>query len=41
MELFFQDDFSYKEINEIVPENPAAIRKTIQRFREDVKGNVL
>jgi DNA-directed RNA polymerase specialized sigma24 family protein len=39
--LYLIEGMSYKEIDQVVPENMAAIRKTVQRVREEIKQHVL
>lgn len=38
LKLFFLDQFSVKEIEQIVPESGANIRKIVQRFREEIRN---
>lgn len=39
--LYFIEGLTYREIDQLVPENLPAIRKTIQRIREDLQQHVL
>lgn len=36
-ELFFLKDYSCREISDVCPETPSAIRKIVQRLREDMR----